>query len=468
MRILVRLVTMSSVATPQRVGSDEAREPRRSNAGTWRWMTHAATRTSTITAAILVALPVVGWAFYVWRSNGLNDGVTLGSAFMSGASFAYAVAAGLGSWIGYREQKLGLDQLTGPSVFPSNRSRLTILCGTSLALVLATVLGGVVVNLGMLAAPHRVGHVGLAPIVATAFMVALWMPLGYLVGRRFPHLLVVPLVAIAGWLIPSMTPGGQGTPLSMLLPATATGGSTFTVLNGSIMWGQLLWFAGLWCALVSVLVYRRGSLLPMVFAALGIMSCVLGFALMANLHFARFVPAVVNGELIDYDRCAGNAPVICLHPAFEGLRPELASTFGSLMQKLAGTPGYAEKIEHRPRGIGQDPAAGTKAFFLDHAKPSDSRIASAEYVEGLRDPDECYGTDTSASLPWSSIVYQWLTETLPDPDSDTQYAGALDPSERRKVREQFLALTESERHAWFVDHYDRFATCTLVASDFGR
>jgi hypothetical protein len=416
----------------------------------------------------LVVLPLVGWAFYVWRSNGLNDGVVLGSAFMSGAAFAYAVAAALASSIGYREQKLGLDQLTRVSAFPSNRSRLAVLSGISLWFVLATVLGGLVVNLGMLVTPHLVGHLGPAPILATAFMVALWVPLGYLAGRRFPHLLVVPLVAIVGWLLPSMTPGGQGTPLSMLLPATATGGSTFVAWNGPIMWGQFLWFGGLWCALVSSLVYRRRSVLPMVFTTLGIVLCVAGFAIISNFQFARFVSTASNDVAVPNDRCDGEAPVICLQPAFEGLRPELAHGFGSLMEKLSGTPSYAERIEHRPRGIGQEPPAGTKAFFLDYAKPTFSSVAVAEYVEGLLDLEACYGTDTSASLPWSSIVYQWLTGTLSDSESDTQYAGALDPSERREVREQYLALTESERHAWFVDHYEAFTTCTLVASDFGR
>lgn len=418
-------------------------------------------------AAVLVALPMLSRVYYMWEDAGLNEGVTLSSAFMSGAALSYAVAAGLGSWIAHRERQLGLDQLAAVSVFPSDRSRLATLCGTSLALVVAVVLAGMVVDFGMLVGPYRVGSIGVAPVLATAFMVVLWMPIGYLFGRGIRHFLVVPLMAIAAWLVPALAGGGQGTPVSMLLPATSPGGSAFTAWNGAIMWGQFLWFAGLWCVLVGVLTYRRQSRSPVVLASLGVAGGLVGCALMAHLGFARFVPTAVNNAPIEYERCAGSSPTICLHPAFEGLRPEFTDTFKSLMQKLTGTPGFAETLEQRPRGVGQEPRPGAAAFFLDYARPTDSHLARGEYIEGLLQPATCFATDTSASLPWTSIVYQWLTNTLSDPASDAQYSGADDPRQRPEVRERFSSLTESERHAWFVENYDGFTTCSLGASDFG-
>lgn len=436
------------------------------SAGLWRWTAYAATRALAVAASVLVALPLIGRAYYVWQDAGLNEGITLSSAFMSGAALSYAVAAGMGAWIAHRERKLGLDQLTGLSVFPSDRSRLATLGGTSLALVLPVVVAGVIVDIGMLASPHRVGTLSVASVLATAFMVALWIPVGYLCGHVIRHFLVVPLVAIAAWLLPSLAGGGQGTPVSMLLPAISPGGSPFTAWNGAVMWAQLLWFAGLWCLLAGVLTYRRHAPSPVITALLGVASGLVGFLMMAHLDFARFVPTAVNGAPIENEQCGGSSPTICLHPAFEGLRPELTETFRSLMQKLAGTPGFGETVEQRPRGVGQEPSPGAAAFFLDYARPTDSHLARGEYIEGLLQPEACFATDPSASLPWTSIVYQWLTDSLADPAGDAQYAGAEDQAQRQAAREHFLSLTESERHAWFVAHYDGFVTCSLRASDF--
>lgn len=446
----------------------QRKEPPVSRSSGALWLLYFSTRRLPLVSAALVFAVIAAQVWLVWSDLGLNDEMVLSSAFIGGALLAYPVAAGVGAWIGYRESRLALSSVYDTSTHRVHLARIATVCGPTITIVAGVIIAGLATSISMTILPHRVGMVGAGVVVSTALMVAVWVPIGYLVARRIGHALAVPAVALLGWLLPSLLGTGQGTPSAMFLPAAAPGGDVFPTWNGPVLWWQTGWFGGLILILLAVVMWRPNSRLTVGVLAVGLIAAAGSASAIAHLDFDRHRTIVQNGLPVAQAVCADEDPQLCLHPAFESMRAELHGSFASLMNKVRDTPAYATSLEHRPRGIGQQPAGEVKAFHLDYALPTDSVFARQEYVEGLLDWDACYVDHDPASEPWNTVVYQWLVEDLDNPSRDSDFEPTVDADQRREVRESFMSLTPDARNEWFASHYEQFQRCALTASDFAH
>lgn len=449
-------------ATPKDQSASLAKVPRTG----WAWMWFFSTRPLTLGAAALLFVVIIAQEWRAWANSGLNDHIIVTSEFIGAVALAYPIAAGVGAWLGYRESHLHLGSLYGTTTRRMHVGRLAAIGGATAIIAGAVLASGGVIAVVMLTRPHPVGLLGLDAIVSSTLMTAVWVPLGYLVARRIGHILTVPAMAFLGWLVPVMFGTGQGTPASMLLPAAAPGGDVFPEWNGSMLWWQASWFGGLLMLLIAAVVTRPGARAPRALALAGLFASVLGLIGIVALDFDRHRTTVLNGAIIDQDWCDGQSPQLCLHPAFADIRGELEGKFSDLMDKVHGTPMHTDTLEHRPRGIGQEPSQGSEAFHLDYAKSGDGTLAVQEYIEGQLDFEACYLDFDPSSEPWVTIVNQWLMGSLGDTSLDGAFTTVVSEIERRGVRESFAALTSDARNSWFRDHYDKFQHCALTAEDF--
>lgn len=434
----------------------------------WHWLRYFSTRPLVLVCGLAVCVILVVQVWLVWSDTGLNEEMTLTSGFIGGAALAYPISAGLGAWIGYREHKFVLRDWHATGTRRSHLGRATVVGGATFALGAGVLAAGLIVAVAMTVLPHRVGMIGTDVVVSTLSMITVWVPLGYIIARHLRYALVVPAVALLGWLLPALFGTGHGTPAAMLLPAVAPGGDVFPTWNGPILWWQVGWFGGLTAVLFAVVLWRWPARMPIALAAGGLIVAISGVSAIALLDFDRHQTVVHNGETVAQSVCEGNSPQLCLHPAFEGLRPEVHATFQELMMKVQGTPAYASVLEHRPRGLGQEPTEGAVAIHLDYALPGDSVLARHEYVESLLDWEACYVDFDPTNQTWATLVFQWLTDELEHPRDEVGLDPTTTQAEWQEVRGNFLALTPEARTAWFATHFETFRYCELTASDFPR
>lgn len=149
--------------------------------------------------------------------------------------------------------------------------------------------------------------------------------------------------------------------------------------------------------------------------------------------------------------CSGQDPTMCLNPGYVLASKALGQEFKAMNERAAGTDLVATRLEQNLEGNEDAPTPGSRIVYLEQwSTRRDLTFAVSRYVEMYGGLSHC---STAESGDIENEVNVWLS------DHNTSY-GDPDP-----VVTKFNHLSVKAGNAWFRDHYDAYATCTLKMSD---
>lgn len=178
-------------------------------------------------------------------------------------------------------------------------------------------------------------------------------------------------------------------------------------------------------------------------------------ALAVSLVGSNHQYSLINRHIVF--SCAGTAPEVCLHPAFESGTAAITREFAAVQSRLAPTPFALRRVEQRPRGMGSAPSPGAVPFGLDAFRQQDIAEAAIEVV-GYEFGARSCGPRLTTESPWLAMIVQaWANGQ-----------GGFQPLDgtERTAASGFDALSEQQKQHWITLQADALRTCTLTARDF--
>ncbi len=283
-----------------------------------------------------------------------------------------------------------------------------------------------------------------APLAA----LIVYATLGYLVGRLAPFILTAPALAVGLYVAATVATDRQES-WGFLTPYQLHIVDVWSAWRSGFFSQLTLWlvlFAAVLIGLAVVANDRR----PMTLAAtagVGVAAALaaLGVTARGEVFYEPGIPT------FDYV-CRGAEPEVCVHPAFAGGTEELSITLNPLNQRLVATPGRIDRLEQRPRGVGQEPGAGSVAFHLDGLSETELSGLVPELVSSRLDQAAC------------SAAVETRPEEAAATDVVSSYliTGKAEPWSGAEALADRLNQADNERRAqWLREHWDQYLTCSL-------
>jgi hypothetical protein len=342
-----------------------------------------------------------------------------------------ALVAGVGAWVGSREERRHISDLVTPTVRPVWARRVLALAAT-VGWVLAAYLAFVGVLFGVTAGQATWGGPDWWPVAVGAAALTCVCGIGFAAGVFVPSRLTAPVTAIGIFMLSMAgaraTGFRLGNPVAtqhrqVLSPALTGSGDALLSPSGgtpSIRIGvyypylpdlaiaQLLLLAGLTVAVLGVLGLRRGpdaraglrrAATAVAVAGLAAAGTAIGLASTAyQTAQGVLIPALhdaASDRPVPYTPvCAGADGVpVCVHPALRGILPNLTAALGPVLAQLAGVAGAPLKVD-------PDPAPGPVgeiSWLVGGMGQTEAFIGGSPpelYLRGLP-PQGSFGTDTA-------------------------------------------------------------------------
>ncbi|MBG0568653.1 hypothetical protein [Actinoplanes aureus] len=414
-------------------------------------------------SAALLALPLLLFLQAMAAVRFMPAGIDLWASVPAATAMAVLLtgplAAGVAAWSAQREARRGTRYLRVLSARAEIVVPLTEVAAATIWPLVAYLTITVALAVETAVGPGW-GQLNVLWLGAGALGLALHAVTGYVVGRLVPRLWTPPLVALGSYLLAVWNQRQSGEWWYFLSPVTIQVVDGFDRLNNDLFLGQMLWYAGAagvcflaWVWLVAG--NRRGQ--------------IVGAGTVAAAVAAAGAMIVVTQDNRPFDgpttfayRCAGQAPQVCVHPAFTPALPELQAAFTTVAGRLAGTPGEPTRLEQRPRGLGGAPSPGAHAFAVDELTDGYAAGAVQEYVTLLLldrcEQDIAPIEHRLEGRALTTIIFAWLV------------GGQFDPLYANdavvRAAQWFTERTDTQRHAWLVEHYEQVVTCSLHPEDF--
>ncbi|HEY4752167.1 MAG TPA: hypothetical protein VIH37_02710, partial [Candidatus Limnocylindrales bacterium] len=222
--------------------------------------------------------------------------------------------------------------------------------------------------------------------------------------------------------------------------------------------GQILWYLGIGAAVLAIVaVTGRDSARRT--RALAAVACLLvaggaGIAASTESGHVVFAELGVHREMV----CAGDEPVVCVHPAYRDTLPQVQERFTPIVQRLAGTPFAVHRAVQQPREDLAYLTPGATGFGLDWATSTYVDIAAEDLVRNA-----LYGTaacdlssaDLSIGLDPYRVVEVWAFGE----------GQVLDPHAKQALT-WLSGLDGPGARTWLTSHAGQIRACTLAYSDF--
>jgi hypothetical protein len=394
-------------------------------------------------------------------SPGTSIYLNSSSAVVSGDLLSGPLAAGLAAWVATREGRrhtayLRVTSARGELAQPALELSVVLAVATVSYLVVAAVV------LGRTAAGATWGQPHWAWLAVGWMALTLFVVAGYVAGRLVPRAWTPPAMMLCAYLAGAWNLAQYRRPWYLLSGATVEVVSVFRRLNGELLAGQALWYAGVAGALLAVAAIMLGPRRRLGVTALAGCTAlaVAGAAIVIGQH-NRVQTSPVSFRYA----CAGTAPVVCVHPAYaKGLQP-LTAAFADLDRKLAGTPAGATRIEQLDSDARLRPSAGAQRFALDNLAPGYVQAAIGDFLDSAGiGPTACIDLGEqgvrSGAVIYAYMVRAWLM------DSGTSQPVAVWTTQQRAMWNWFVRLGEEGRRAWLRDRFPRVVACQITAADF--
>lgn len=391
----------------------------------------------TVPAGLLGSLAMAGAVIFAYRSDATKD-VALWGDVSRAANYALvfgaALAAGLGAWQGMRERRTGVVELFD-SAPRSRLARYARRVARDWAwLSLGLLVGTALCSLRPLDSATW-GHLDLLLVVDTLAGLWLCLALGFLAGRWLPHPLTVIGVALVVYMTQGLTAGPTAAGPFVPLLDTIT---TMSYHRAELAVPRIVLFLALGAVALALAAVPRLTRAEAAGSALALLVAIGAAAVMPDSVY-RLVP-------IEATSCHGQAPQVCVHPAYAAAGDALAEAARRVLAPVTGAGIPVDRVIQTTDRPSYDPATATLTFplsIVDGQVATDR--AAASMLSGIfGDPDH----DTCAALPdqkaargrtAQGIVLSALMES----------AGSADSEGTQKVS-RFLA-----------QHWDALRACTL-------
>jgi hypothetical protein len=396
----------------------------------------------------LVAAREVVWSWSLWTD--ISQGIAATVRLMGPAAAAVAAGAAL------RSRRHGTEASERLAVRGPHAVVLAEL-GAMLAWVIAVFAALVALFLTVGLQRAAWGGPSIPWLLQTAAGLAAHVVVGYVAGRLVPMLLTPLAVGVATYLVGSMLLTKVDRWWYFLSLLNVQVWLPFDDLNNLALLAQGAWLVGV-SALLVALAFRRagGDRRPTAAFAAGGLALALTAALALRADPGGFW--TLNTRTVF--NCAGSAPQLCLHPAFESSRSALDARIRQVHDRLSGTPFSFDRVEHRPRGVGSKPSGPRAvAFGLDDPTQqnlSDSVVDVAANAFGAN--DACVLTSSPESVALQHVLVGWAAGS---PVVFAPLEPSLEPS-----AEWFGGLPSAQQKQWLTAHRTAVSTCTLTTGDF--
>jgi len=387
----------------------------------------------------------------------LDDGAVwsyVTGAVTTGALLMGPLAAGVAAFTGSRSARRGVaaGELLGARHVLSAP-------GAALAAVLTWTMTAYAVVVAVLFIPCAVqanwGGPSWLWVGSAGLGIAASVCVGFAAGRLLPWRFTPVVVAVGAFLIDAFVETGSGWTVS-LSPAAERLLLPFDDVRRGLLGGQALWYAGLIVAALGAVAVaaraRRRETSAIVVTAVILLGTGATVVHAEGPAFASYPPLRWV--------CTGNAPQVCVHPAFAHALGMVQARADGVADRLAGTPFAITRVEQHPRGARWEPTPGAVSFGLDSLHPDALQQAMLEMAAGAMGyPDSCYTRQTSnLTLDLTLIVVSWAAGYPQRPDA----AFAV----QRSAYDRFAALSAADHKAWLTAHATAIRDCALAPADF--
>lgn len=313
------------------------------------------------------------------------------------------------------------------------------------------------------------GHTWGAPtwswLASGAASIAAQVGLGTALGFVWPTVLAPALTAVTTFTINGALVILQVLPNQSLLSGgfTQTQQVTFAI-NETILWSQALWFVGLGIVGLAIIALTQRWREPKAIALvlLGIATSAAGFSSVTGSAIGFF-----NYTHSGWTYICNGQPQVCLHPALETNRENIASALQPMLTHLNGTPFGSTRYELTNRGYLGEPSHGSRAFHIDRFDEGwDTRVrlelARDLLTAGSASGGPCDGDSDSneagAFAGLKSIIVAWLAEV---PDAAIAFS-----NEEKTAHQRFIKRNETEKKTWLINNVSKICESRLQPMDF--
>jgi hypothetical protein len=446
-------------------------------------------------------------------------------------------AAGFSAWAGSREGRRNVGDLLASTARPAWARQLCSLAGTAFW-VAAAFLAGVIALYVRTAQQATWGGPPIAPVVVGVLGLIAVCAVAFTLGALFPGRFTAPIVAVALMIITLYAfrqavgdNGGSSGAIGVLSPDGSVPGDdwgVFTpvsvgvpIVSGAFMAGVALAAAGVlglspraggvgWRGALKAAAGGGARLRAIAGSAVavGAALAVAAFALAGTANVADAtstlqIPAIDNAltgsNPIPYTPvCSashgGSALTVCLHPAYRGYLPLVATALNQVIGQLSGLPGLPRQASQIstaavPQWVQVGPGSGriagrTYEFVLSNTigwlsnsstikdvlkqDLTDAIIAGTSKTVTLPNGTQGWALGTPAQQAVSDGVLQALgTPAPPVPESDNgpATAGLSTPAQQAQimaVAAKFAALPAATRHAWLAANLTALKAGTIT------
>ncbi|AUS79546.1 hypothetical protein C1701_15700 [Actinoalloteichus sp. AHMU CJ021] len=437
---------------------------------------HAVLLESRRSPAWLLVPAVVGLGLFAAFAE-LTPGVSYwGNAMAASQASTIAsgpVVSGVAALVASRDHRMGLGWLDevavrGPGFRHGARLLATLLWAwLGQGLVLAAVSTRILVG-------NTWGELEPLALLISPLGLSAYALFGYLVGVLLPHVLTVPVVALAAFSLHAV--GFALSPTAeALLPARQQLVNVWTAVPATLHLRLVVWFLGLVLALLAVLVLvcrlrdRHRRRRPWRLAVLG------AAAVVASL---TAIPVLALGGRTTLPAEPPFTPVctwhgeleLCLHPAFDHASADLGARLAVFHEMAGDSPLAFDRVEHRPRGMGEAPVGEGVAVHLDDTAEGTLVAAVQELAFNLSGLDECFRpfderVEQGVEDPDAAAGYNTLVSTaIAQPGVPVADAGGV----YREAADFLAGLSVPEWREWLSRHGAAYQGCALTEEAFSR
>ncbi|MFM5968930.1 MAG: hypothetical protein ACKOQ8_07845 [Micrococcales bacterium] len=302
-------------------------------------------------------------------------------------------------------------------------------------------------------------------LVSGAASIAAQVGFGTVLGFVWPTVLAPALTAVTTFTISGALVILQVLPNQALLSGgfTQTQQVTFAI-NETILWSQALWFVGLGILSLAIITLTQRWREPKTIALvlLGIATSAAGFSAVTGSAIGFFNYTHSGWTYI----CSGQ-PQMCLHPALETNREQIATALQPTLGHLSGTPFGSTRYELTNRGYLGEPSNGSRAFHIDRFDEGWGTRVRLELARDLLTAGSASGgpcdadddsSEVGAFAGLKSIIVAWLAEV---PEAAIAFS-----NEEKSALQRFMDRNETEKKTWLLSKVSKICRSQLEPVDF--
>lgn len=369
-------------------------------------------------------------------------------------------AAGLSAWVAARNRRQSIEELLITTPLPTAIRELMTWAGTAVWICLGYVL--VTASLLLITLMGATwGSPAPGPIFAGLFGLCMHSAVGYAIGFCLPRLFTALLVAILDYVVQGVL--GYFFVIYLSPVATPTPDAfygTFPAISAM----QSLWFFGVSVTALGIvaLISQQRSPVSLLWTVVAL-TLVGGLAILLVRVDPSTSPETAGVRPPDYKPvCEEQGITVCLHPAYERLLPEVATTIDKMAQPLVGIRGGPIHAIQKPDQPTTFQADGTIEFYLYDEAFLDSQL-KVELAHALVQNKDLREKGVELTKV-QSVIAASLVQPVND-DAATDLFPSLVDEDANGAFSRYLHLSPKEQRFWLERNYIKVRAGELNLAD---